>query len=170
MSVSTLESLGSIAKAAEELKSKLSGANSEAEEMAAALGGSRTRDIAYNPTVPIEKFDFIITDECHRSVYNLWRQLLEYFDGFFVGLTATPAPQTLAYFHQNRVAEYNHGGVAQTVPKECAKTPPFLLPHPLVDAGLTCAVFDEEQQTACDCQILQEMDRLALVSEIAVRD
>ena len=77
-------------------------------ELAQALGGTRTRDVAYNPTVPIEKFDFIVTDECHRSIYNLWRQVLEYFDGFLVGLTATPAPQTIAYFHQNRVAEYNH--------------------------------------------------------------
>jgi type I restriction enzyme R subunit len=77
-------------------------------ELAAALGSTRTRDVAYNPAVPIEKFDFIVTDECHRSIYNLWRQVLEYFDGFLVGLTATPAPQTIAYFHQNRVAEYNH--------------------------------------------------------------
>ena len=58
--------------------------------------------------MPIEKFDFIVTDECHRSIYNLWRQVLEYFDAFLIGLTATPAPQTIAYFHQNRVAEYNH--------------------------------------------------------------
>jgi type I restriction enzyme, R subunit len=77
-------------------------------ELAAALGSTRTRDVAYNPAVPIEKFDFIVTDECHRSIYNLWRQVLEYFDGFLIGLTATPAPQTIAYFHQNRVAEYNH--------------------------------------------------------------
>ncbi len=67
-----------------------------------------TLDIAYNPTVPIEKFDLIVTDECHRSIYNLWRQVLEYFDALLIGLTATPAPQTIAYFHQNRVAEYNH--------------------------------------------------------------
>jgi type I restriction enzyme R subunit len=77
-------------------------------ELAAALGITRTREVAYNPVVPIEKFDFIVTDECHRSIYNLWRQVLEYFDGFLIGLTATPAPQTIAYFHQNRVAEYNH--------------------------------------------------------------
>jgi len=78
-------------------------------EVAAALGvGTRTRDVVYNLAVPIEKFDFIITDECHRSIYNLWRQVLEYFDAYLVGLTATPAPQTIAYFHQNRVAEYNH--------------------------------------------------------------
>jgi len=75
---------------------------------AMAMGATRSRDVAYNPTVPIEEFDFIVTDECHRSIYNLWRQVLEYFDAFLVGLTATPAPQTIAYFHQNRVAEYNH--------------------------------------------------------------
>ncbi|HXI13787.1 MAG TPA: type I restriction-modification enzyme R subunit C-terminal domain-containing protein [Thermoanaerobaculia bacterium] len=77
-------------------------------ELAQALGGTRSKDVVYNPVVPIEKFDFIITDECHRSIYNLWRQVLEYFDAFLVGLTATPAPQTIAYFHKNRVAEYNH--------------------------------------------------------------
>ncbi|HRE83483.1 MAG TPA: type I restriction-modification enzyme R subunit C-terminal domain-containing protein [Opitutaceae bacterium] len=76
-------------------------------ELASALGG-RSRDVTYNPDVPIEMFDFIVTDECHRSIYNLWRQVLEYFDAFLIGLTATPAPQTIAYFHQNRVAEYNH--------------------------------------------------------------
>lgn len=76
-------------------------------QLAASLGG-RTRDVAYNSTVPIEKFDFIVTDECHRSIYNLWRQVLEYFDASLIDLTATPAPQTIAYFHQNRVAEYNH--------------------------------------------------------------
>ena len=42
------------------------------------------------PDVPIETFDFIITDECHRSIYNLWRQVLEYFDAYLIGLTATP--------------------------------------------------------------------------------
>ena len=59
-----------------------------------------------NPAVPIEIFDFIVTS-CHRTIYNLWRQALEYFDSFLVGLTATPAP-TIAYFQQNRVGEYNH--------------------------------------------------------------
>ncbi len=77
-------------------------------ELAAALGVTRSRDVAYNSKVPIEMFDFIIPDECHRSIYNLWRQVLEYFDGFLTGLTATPAPQTIAYFQQNCVAEYNH--------------------------------------------------------------
>ena len=46
--------------------------------------------VVYNPKVPIETFDFIIIDECHRSIYNIWRQVLEYFDAFLIGLTATP--------------------------------------------------------------------------------
>jgi len=62
----------------------------------------------YNAEVPIEMFDFIVTDECHRSIYHLWRQVLEYFDAFIVGLTATPSKQTLGFFNQNLVTEYSH--------------------------------------------------------------
>ena len=61
---------------------------------------------AYNPDLPIEYFDFIIIDECHRSIYNLWRQVLEYFDAYLIGLTATPSKQTLGFFNQNLVMEY----------------------------------------------------------------
>src|SRR5204863_2036614 len=64
--------------------------------------------VEYNPSFPIEEFDFIITDECHRSIYNLWRQVLEYFDASLIGLTATPSKQTIGFFKQNLVMEYNH--------------------------------------------------------------
>src|SRR5262245_63450315 len=64
--------------------------------------------VAYNPNVPVETFDFIVTDECHRSIYNLWRQVLEYFDAFLIGLTATPSKQTIGFFNQNLVMEYGH--------------------------------------------------------------
>ena len=64
--------------------------------------------VEYNPAIPIETFDFIITDECHRSIYNLWRQVLEYFDATLIGLTATPSKQTFGFFQQNLVMEYNH--------------------------------------------------------------
>ena len=64
--------------------------------------------VEYNPDVPIDTFDFIITDECHRSIYNLWRQVLEYFDAFLVGLTATPSAQTYGFFQSNIVMEYDH--------------------------------------------------------------
>src|SRR5213592_2275810 len=62
--------------------------------------------VVYNPNVPIETFDFIITDECHRSIYNLWRQVLEYFDAYLIGLTATPSKQTIGFFNKNLVMEY----------------------------------------------------------------
>ena len=73
-----------------------------------ATADDREREVAYNPRVPIEAFDFIVTDECHRSIYGLWRQVLEYFDAFTVGLTATPSKQTIGFFNQNLVMEYNH--------------------------------------------------------------
>ncbi len=64
--------------------------------------------IAYNPAFPIETFDIIVTDEAHRSIYNLWRQVLEYFDAYLIGLTATPSKQTFGFFDQNLVMEYGH--------------------------------------------------------------
>lgn len=64
--------------------------------------------VEYNEKLPVEFFDFIIIDECHRSIYNLWMQVLDYFDAFQVGLTATPDARTFAYFQQNIVSEYSH--------------------------------------------------------------
>jgi type I restriction enzyme R subunit len=64
--------------------------------------------IDYNPAIPIETFDIIVTDECHRSIYNLWAQVLEYFDAHLIGLTATPNKQTFGFFNQNLVMEYSH--------------------------------------------------------------
>ena len=64
--------------------------------------------VAYNPRIPPEFFDLIIIDECHRSIYNLWRQVLEYFDAYLVGLTATPDARTYAFFNENVVSEYTH--------------------------------------------------------------
>src|SRR5712691_11447153 len=64
--------------------------------------------VAYNPAVPIETFDVVIVDECHRSIYGVWRQVLDYFDAFIVGLTATPNKQAFGFFNQNLVMEYTH--------------------------------------------------------------
>lgn len=83
--------------------------NTENEEQ--SLGDFDTaemKSVEYNPDIPIETFDFIIIDECHRSIYNQWRQVLEYFDAFLIGLTATPSKQTFGFFNQNLVMEYTH--------------------------------------------------------------
>ena len=64
------------------------------------------REVVYNPQYPPEFFDVIIIDECHRSIYNVWKQVLEYFDAFLIGLTATPDKRTFAFFDQNIVSEY----------------------------------------------------------------
>jgi len=64
--------------------------------------------VVYNKKLPPEFFDFIIIDECHRSIYNLWRQVIEYFDSFLIGLTATPDNRTYGFFRKNVVSEYSH--------------------------------------------------------------
>jgi type I restriction enzyme R subunit len=72
----------------------------------AAAVGQPVAEVAYNPALPPEYFDLIFVDECHRSIYTLWRQALEYFDGHLIGLTATPAKHTFGFFNQNLVMEY----------------------------------------------------------------
>ena len=83
-------------ESAEEISGFESWANDEGELL----------PVSYNPAIPVETFDFIITDECHRSIYGLWRQVLEYFDANIIGLTATPSKHTLGFFNQNLVSEY----------------------------------------------------------------
>jgi type I restriction enzyme, R subunit len=65
-------------------------------------------EVAYNLAVPPETFDVIIVDEAHRSIYGVWRQVLDYFDAFVIGLTATPNKQAFGFFNQNLVMEYTH--------------------------------------------------------------
>lgn len=101
--ISTIQRLYSMLQGQEELDPAL-------EEQAGFTLETLQREpppVAYNPNIPIETFDFIVTDECHRSIYNLWRQVLDYFDASIIGLTATPSKQTLGFFNQNLVMEYN---------------------------------------------------------------
>lgn len=65
-------------------------------------------EVAYNPELPPEAFDLVIVDEAHRSIYGVWRRVLEYFDAHVVGLTATPGKQTFGFFRQNLVSEYTY--------------------------------------------------------------
>ena len=84
---------------------------SEAEETSAFENDTEDASpqfVTYNPEIPIDTFDIIIVDECHRSIYGKWRHVLEYFDAFIIGLTATPYRQTLGFFDHNLVYEYRH--------------------------------------------------------------
>lgn len=65
------------------------------------------KEVVYNEKYPPEFFDCIIIDECHRSIYNVWQQVLDYFDAFLIGLTATPDKRTFAFFNENVVSEYS---------------------------------------------------------------
>ncbi|MDQ3058205.1 MAG: DEAD/DEAH box helicase family protein [Pseudomonadota bacterium] len=69
---------------------------------------SQAKRVAYSAALPIETFDFIVIDECHRSIYNIWKQVLDYYDAFLIGLTATPDKRTYGFFSENIVAEYSY--------------------------------------------------------------
>jgi len=100
--ISTIQRLYSILKG-EELDEKAEEANpNELVQPKAPL------PVVYNDRIPIEFFDFIVIDECHRSIYNLWKQVLDYFDAFLIGLTATPDKRTFGFFDENVVSEYSH--------------------------------------------------------------
>jgi type I restriction enzyme R subunit len=100
--ITTIQRLFSMLKGEPEFPEE----NEEASAYEMRFNNMKPVEVEYNPSIPIEMFDVIITDECHRSIYHLWRQVLEYFDAFIVGLTATPSKQTLGFFNQNLVMEY----------------------------------------------------------------
>lgn len=60
-----------------------------------------------NPNLLSDFFDMIIVDECHRSIYGNWQKVLNYFSGAkLIGLTATPVPETKAFFNNNIIVNY----------------------------------------------------------------
>lgn len=98
--ISTIQRMYSILKGKE--------LDEASEEDSAKWQTGKNAVVEYCQSLPPEYFDFLIVDECHRSIYNLWRQVLEYFDAFITGLTATPDNRTFAFFKQNVVSEYTH--------------------------------------------------------------
>ncbi len=101
--ISTIQRLYSILKGSE-LDER------DEEDPAPGSGWKRKEPmpVVYNQKVPMEFFDFIVIDECHQSIYNLWKQVLDYFDAFQVGLTATPDNRTFGYFEKNVVSDYGY--------------------------------------------------------------
>lgn len=101
--ISTIQRMYSLLKG-EELDESL-------EELNPAEQSVRSKQplpVVYNKKIPSEFFDFIFIDECHRSIYNLWQQVLDYFDASLIGLTATPDNRTYGFFEKNVVSEYTH--------------------------------------------------------------
>ncbi|MFW3345399.1 DEAD/DEAH box helicase family protein [Aliarcobacter butzleri] len=99
--ITTIQRLFSILKGKEKFDESL-------EEVELTPDMAPRDEIEYNSLIPPEYFDFIVVDECHRSIYGVWRQVLEYFDAFLIGLTATPALPTFGFFNKNLVMEYSY--------------------------------------------------------------
>ena len=100
--IATIQRIFSILRGDEDL-------DEEADEHSVyELPVSEPVTVEYNAELPPDAFDVVIVDECHRSIYGVWRQMLEYFDAHLIGLTATPTKQTFGFFRQNLVMEYSH--------------------------------------------------------------
>ncbi|MGN6243225.1 MAG: type I restriction endonuclease subunit R [Motilibacteraceae bacterium] len=99
--ISTIQRLYSILRGEESFDDELDEASPER-----AIRGPA--EVEYNPAIPPEMFDLVVVDECHRSIYGQWSQVLSYFDAYIIGLTATPSKQTLGFFRQNLVFAYTH--------------------------------------------------------------
>ncbi|HCG02016.1 MAG TPA: restriction endonuclease subunit R [Chloroflexi bacterium] len=100
--ISTIQRMYSILRGDAEMDDELD------NESADHVAPERPVEIAYNAEVPPETFDVVIIDECHRSIYTVWRQVVEYFDAHLIGLTATPTNNTFGFFDKNLVMEYGH--------------------------------------------------------------
>ena len=106
--ISTIQRLYSILKG-EELDESAETENPEENTwLKSQLSKKQAVPVEYTEKVPIEQFDFIVIDECHRSIYNLWKQVLDYFDAFLIGLTATPDKRTFGFFNENVVSQYTY--------------------------------------------------------------
>lgn len=106
--ISTIQRLYSILKG-EELDESAEKENpNESSWMQQQVNKKKPVPVEYSQDIPIEQFDFIVIDEAHRSIYNLWKQVLDYFDSFLIGLTATPDKRTFGFFNENVVSQYTY--------------------------------------------------------------
>lgn len=106
--ISTIQRMYAILKGEELDESAEQDNPNESSWMEQQLNKKQALPVEYTSKVPIEQFDFIVIDECHRSIYNLWKQVLDYFDAFLIGLTATPDKRTFGFFNENVVSEYTY--------------------------------------------------------------
>jgi len=102
--ITTIQRLYSILKGEKEYEAE----NEEKSAFELPSQDEKPVGIEYNTNIPISEFDFIVVDECHRSIYNKWKQVLDYFDAFIIGLTATPSKHTIGFFDNNQVMDYTH--------------------------------------------------------------
>ena len=106
--ISTIQRMYAILKGEELDESAEQDNPNESTWMEQQVNKKQAMPVEYTSKVPLEQFDFIVIDECHRSIYNLWKQVLDYFDAFLIGLTATPDKRTFGFFNENVVSEYTY--------------------------------------------------------------
>ena len=79
------------------------------DEFIGEIDDQATIELGNDLKLPPDFFQFIIIDECHRSIYGKWKAVLDYFkDAKILGLTATPTPEAYAYFNENIIEKYTY--------------------------------------------------------------
>ena len=79
------------------------------DEFIGGIDDQATIELGNDLKLPPDFFQFIIIDECHRSIYGKWKAVLDYFkDAKILGLTATPTPEAYAYFNENIIEKYTY--------------------------------------------------------------
>ncbi len=93
---------------------QLSEGNEDAEDEDATKNEDKANEepavqLGNDLKLPPDYFQFIVVDECHRSIYGKWRAVLDYFsEAKVLGLTATPTPEAYAFFNNNIVENYSY--------------------------------------------------------------
>ena len=92
---------------------KLSDENEDAEDEQTKKEEEKdideTIELGNELKLPPDYFQFIVVDECHRSIYGKWKAVLDYFsEAKILGLTATPTPEAYAFFDKNIIEEYTY--------------------------------------------------------------
>jgi type I restriction enzyme R subunit len=98
-------------------------------------------------------FDLVICDESHRSIYNTYRDIIEYFDAYIVGLTATPVDYVSRNTYRLFQCEDGDPDFYYSFDEACDHVPPYLLRPRKIDVttdflrrGIKWANLDEAQR------------------------
>ena len=78
-------------------------------------------------------FDLIVSDESHRSIYNKYRDIFDYFDALQLGLTATPVHKIVKNTYELFGCEDKDPTFNYSLDDAINNEPPFLVPFRVKD-------------------------------------
>ncbi|STA93521.1 DEAD/DEAH box helicase family protein [Clostridium cochlearium] len=164
----------------EQISCRFTGKNSDNREATLYFSTYQTM-INYYSKFSVGFFDLIICDESHRSIYKVYRDILEYFDAHIIGLTATPVD----FIERNTFDLFNCEDEDPTfnfsIDEAWNHIPPYLIEPRVIDAttdflrkGIKYSQMTEEQRRQVDDEGYDgdeiEFDKNALEKKITNKD